>query len=309
MGLTFNVSERQLRFFEHPKPLLQRFGADFFRAAPACPGVYIMSGEGGRVLYVGQSKNLRSRLATYKNAHPDHVSRKIIRLVHAVRQIVWEECATTMLAQVRENELLRTHRPKFNVVNTYPKAYCFVGVKLQGAELFLSLTTDECSPENFYGAFKRGSVYGYAALLRLLWAALHQPNSPYDFPRPLLSQRPPREFQFQLERAPSALSLPGLMNSLTDFFEGTSSHLIDWLGAAFPASERLSRFHETMQLADLETLTNFYSFGPQRNLELKKLHGIESRLIPQDQLDDLLAKAREAKRSAQQTALVSTPVS
>lgn len=107
---------RQLRLFKHPKPLLERFGVEFFRSLPARPGVYIMSGETGRVLYVGQSKNLRLRMGAYRNANPAHLSRKVIRLVHAVRKIDWEECASPALACVRENELLRAHRPKFNSV-------------------------------------------------------------------------------------------------------------------------------------------------------------------------------------------------
>src|SRR5947208_1528018 len=111
---------QQLRFFKRPKPLLDRFGAEFFRSLPSKPGVYIMSGEAGRVLYVGQSKNLRVRLGTYRNANPCHISRKTIRLVHAVRKIDWEECPTPALACVRENQLLRAHRPKFNSMNTYP---------------------------------------------------------------------------------------------------------------------------------------------------------------------------------------------
>ncbi len=115
-----SMSARQLRLFKHSQPLLERLGAEFFRSIPTRPGVYIMSGEMGRVLYVGQSKNLRHRLATYKNANPDHVPRKVIRLVHAVRKIDWEECATANFARLRENELLRAHRPKFNSMNTYP---------------------------------------------------------------------------------------------------------------------------------------------------------------------------------------------
>src|SRR4051794_33308133 len=117
---------QQLQLLEVPKPLVGRFGEDFFRAAPRCPGVYIMTGPNERVLYIGQSKNLRVRLASYKNARPDRASRKTIRLVRQVQSIVWETCQDPEAAQLRENELLRLHRPKFNKVNTYPKAYTFI---------------------------------------------------------------------------------------------------------------------------------------------------------------------------------------
>src|SRR5947208_7663079 len=76
---------KQVNLFPAVKPLCERFGAEFFRSAPRLPGVYIMTGESERVLYIGQSKNLRHRLGSYKNARRDRVARKIVRLVHEVR--------------------------------------------------------------------------------------------------------------------------------------------------------------------------------------------------------------------------------
>src|SRR3954464_3848013 len=101
------VPERQLHLFDPPKPLVQRLGEDFFRAAPRAPGVYIMTGPNERVLYIGQSGNLRARLASYKNARPDRSPRKVVRLVRQVKSIVWERCENTEAARLRENELLR----------------------------------------------------------------------------------------------------------------------------------------------------------------------------------------------------------
>src|SRR5687768_578969 len=149
-----NMPERQLRLFEHPKPLLTRLGAEFFKSVPACPGVYLMFGDANRLLYVGQSSNLRARLGTYKNANPDHVPRKVLRLVHSVAAIKLEPCETALAARLRENELLRTHRPRFNRMHTWPKAYWFVGCESDGSLLRLWLTTDAEPASNLYGAFK-----------------------------------------------------------------------------------------------------------------------------------------------------------
>ena len=67
------MPDLQLQLFDEPKPLLDRFGDGLFRAAPRRPGVYVMTGADGRVLYIGQSGNLRQRLASYKNARPGRV--------------------------------------------------------------------------------------------------------------------------------------------------------------------------------------------------------------------------------------------
>ena len=115
---------RQLRLFAPPKPLTERFGAEFFRAIPAVPGVYRMFDGEGRIIYIGQSQNLRDRLNSYRHVHPERDSRKTVRLVHEVRRIEWEICDSPASARLRENELLRTLRPRFNRVNVWPWA-CF----------------------------------------------------------------------------------------------------------------------------------------------------------------------------------------
>src|SRR3954464_5704812 len=107
------MTEQQLHLFAAPRPLLERLGADFFSSVPSEPGVYVMTGADQRVLYIGQSGNLRARLGSYKNAKPDRAPRKVIRLIHQVRAITWEKCETPQAARLRENELLRLHRPRF----------------------------------------------------------------------------------------------------------------------------------------------------------------------------------------------------
>ena len=111
----------QLRLFPAPKPLVERLGVEFFRRVPDAPGVYLMADDYERLLYIGKAKNLRARLNYYRHVRPERASRKVVRLVHAVRSIVYEVCACQNSALLRENELLRLHKPKFNVMNTRPE--------------------------------------------------------------------------------------------------------------------------------------------------------------------------------------------
>ena len=99
---------QQLRLLPAPRPLTERFGAAFFRGIPRVPGVYRMFDEAGVLLYVGQSRDLRDRLNSYRHVHPDRDSRKTVRLVHLVRRVEWEVCETAVGAVLWENELLRT---------------------------------------------------------------------------------------------------------------------------------------------------------------------------------------------------------
>ena len=104
----------QLWLFEPPKPLVERFGDDFFAALPTGPGVYFFCGASEGVLYVGKARNLRKRLANYRVANPERMPRRIVRLLHQVRRIEWDECPTEEAARHREELLICVLAPKFN---------------------------------------------------------------------------------------------------------------------------------------------------------------------------------------------------
>ena len=254
------MPERQLRLFEHPKPLLTRLGADFFKSVPKSPGVYLMFNDADRLLYVGQSSNLRVRLGSYKNANPNHVPRKVLRLVHSVARINIEPCETPLAARLRENELLRTRRPRFNRMNTWPKAYWFVGCREEGNRLHLWLTLQPENPENLFGAFKANTRAAFGALLRMLG-------------QPASLANPPRSVELARR------------DDIREFLSGSSDRL---LAKAQPVDQSL--FAQSLFAHDLDLLTRFYHAGPVRNRRICAQHNLC--LIPQDQVDDLLLTVR-----------------
>lgn len=104
----------QLWLFPPPRPLVERLGREFFRNLPAQPGVYLMCGAEGGVLYVGRAKNLRKRLTSYRVANAERMSRRMIRLLHCVRRIEFDVCADEHAAQRREEMLICVLQPQFN---------------------------------------------------------------------------------------------------------------------------------------------------------------------------------------------------
>jgi predicted GIY-YIG superfamily endonuclease len=284
------MSARQLHLFAPPRPLVQRLGEAFFRAVPREPGVYIMTGRDGLVLYIGQSQNLRQRLASYKNARPDRAPRKVIRLVRAVESITWETCGSAEGARLRENELLRLHRPRFNRLNTWPQAYSFIRLKYDEMALELGRTCEVATPGRLYGAFKAHVTAGYGALLRLTWAAWHQPASPHDFPAQLLGSKPPCNYRFEWNLNPAPWSPDSFLCCLQGFLTGKSDSLVQLLTETVPARDDLSPFQRDFQAKDLEILSQFYQHGPRRNFELSQRYDLPTPLIFQDELDDLLVE-------------------
>lgn len=104
----------QLWLFPPPRPLVERLGADFFRGLPERPGVYLMCGREEGVLYVGRAKNLRRRLTSYRVANPERLPRRLVRLLHRVTRIEFDECASEAAARAREELLICVLAPRFN---------------------------------------------------------------------------------------------------------------------------------------------------------------------------------------------------
>jgi excinuclease UvrABC nuclease subunit len=279
------VKALQLRLFPAPKPLLDRLGADFFKRIPRQPGVYLMSGENERLLYIGKANNLRQRLSSYKNAHPERCSRKTIRLVHQVRMITWELCSCGRTALLRENQLLRLHKPKFNVQNTRPEHYLFIGLKLSETALSLRLTKEPIpeSGERLFGAFKGlGRVrFACAALFRFLWCIEHQPVSLYELPMGLSGEKPFAHFSAKFQR----IDPRRLFESVQEFLAGADDSLLSLFAGEPALSAVLRNSHEQ----DLESLRAFFEFGPARNRKLgREESDVDAGIIAQRDLDDLL---------------------
>lgn len=79
---------------------------------PSQPGCYLMKDSGGRILYVGKSINLRSRLRSYFTGRPDR--RKLQLLVREIAEIEVVLVHTEAESFLLENNLIKIHKPPCN---------------------------------------------------------------------------------------------------------------------------------------------------------------------------------------------------
>lgn len=94
---------------------------------PTQPGCYIYRDEQGHVLYVGKAVVLRNRVRSYFQASAKHGPR-IARLVTKVRDIEWIVVDTEIEALVLECNLIKQHRPPFNVRMRDDKSYPYITI-------------------------------------------------------------------------------------------------------------------------------------------------------------------------------------
>ena len=82
---------------------------------PDQPGVYLMKDHSGQVLYIGKAKNLRVRLKQYYAESGD--SREMVPYLTAqVEAIDTIVALTEKDALILENNLIKRHKPKYNVL-------------------------------------------------------------------------------------------------------------------------------------------------------------------------------------------------
>ena len=288
--------QEQLSLFDGAEnPLEKRLGTDFFDELPKEPGVYRMYGGSGKLLYVGKAKNLRNRLFTYRRVKSDHRSRKTRKLVSMIRSIDYEVCASEQEALLKENALIRQHRPEFNRAKKSPETYYFLtlepGNEIYKFQLSMSRPEDEERLRHTYGAFKghRTVRMGSGALLRQLYLLENEVRMPFDFPSALMKNLTPLEYE--LSHSSEALSDETLRSSLRDFLAGDSLGFIERLVAVVTERDLLGDYIGRLILKDCESLRRFFDYCLSRNRELEELLGLPSRLIPQHKLDDYLIRA------------------
>lgn len=80
---------------------------------PTSPGVYYMTDQKGKVLYVGKAKSLSQRVSSYFTAIEAHPPR-LRQLISKVRQVVWDETSTELHALVLESRKIKEIDPPFN---------------------------------------------------------------------------------------------------------------------------------------------------------------------------------------------------
>ena len=99
------------------------------RQLPAAPGVYLMKGSDGRVLYVGKADLLRNRVRSYFADAAQHEPR-IERMVAEVADVEYIVTDTVSEAFLLECNLIKEHRPRFNIRLRDDKSYPFVKITL-----------------------------------------------------------------------------------------------------------------------------------------------------------------------------------
>jgi len=268
----------------------RKFGADFVRELPAGPAVYLFKDGAGRVLYAGKAKDVRRRLAGYRNAGRRKAHRKMRKLVREAASIEVRPQPTERAALELENELIRTLRPRYNVDGAYSFLYPAVGLGRGEAGTLLAFTTRPEAWEPlglaWYGCFRsrlraREAFDAWTALL----SELGHPEPP---------ARLPRVPRFRGSRLLALRQLPReLVEASGAYWAGASRRLLPTLAMQL-LEKPAARAHAADVQDHLHTLDAFYASDTGRLREAQLAAGRPPGFVPREERDLLFIAARAA---------------
>lgn len=92
---------------------------------PLNPGVYMMKDKNGEIIYIGKAKNLKNRVSSYfTGTH----NTKTMELVKNIENIDFFICNTELEAFILENNLIKKHKPKYNILLKDQKTYPYLKI-------------------------------------------------------------------------------------------------------------------------------------------------------------------------------------
>lgn len=96
--------------------------ADKLSSLPTSAGIYVYKDDRARIIYVGKAKNLRNRIKQYfqSSRNQDEKTRRLVKLIADLEFIVVD---SEVEALVLESNLIKKHKPRFNVMLKDDKQY------------------------------------------------------------------------------------------------------------------------------------------------------------------------------------------
>jgi len=248
---------------------------------PTKPGCYLMKNADGKIIYIGKAINLKNRVRSYFHADSSH-DNKTRRLVREITDIEWIIVGSELEALILEMNLIKKHRPKYNVRLKDDKRYPYI--KVHWAEPFPKVTVTRQMADDgsrYFGPYTSAwAVYQTLDVLRKIF-----PYLTCDREITGSDKRACLYFDIKLCTAPcigaaTQAEYRQMIADLMDFLSGHSEDIVKRLEQEMQKASEEMRFEKAAAVRD----------------QLKAIHNIIERqriVFAADYLDsDVLAMAR-----------------
>ena len=221
-------------------------------ALPLLPGVYIMHGKDGGIIYIGKSKALKNRVSQYfgsQNNHPE----KVRRMVDNVDDFEYIITDSEFEALILECSLIKQHTPKYNILLKDDKGYSYIRVG-SGDWGKLSYVLQKADDGAAYiGPYK--SSYYVKSAVEEANKIFMLPTCSRQFPRDFRKGRPCLNYHIRQCMAPCTgrVKLSDYRESLSqalDFLKGGSSNSVKKLTEQMEEAAENLEFERAARIRD-----------------------------------------------------------
>ncbi len=218
---------------------------------PTCPGCYLMKSE-GRIIYVGKAVNLKNRVSQYFHASREHTV-KVRAMVEHIDDFDIVLCDTNLEALILECNLIKLHRPQYNILLKDDKHYPYLRIDVAQdyprVELVRRVQKDKA---RYFGPYMGAT--GVREVLDVL-RGLFPLRTCSQVIRPGMHKRPCLHHQVGECLAPCAgLTTPEeygkVVQEVIDFLGGKSEAVVDRLTREMTQAAREMRFEQAAMLRD-----------------------------------------------------------
>src|SRR3989344_7131238 len=120
---------------------------------PKKSGVYFFKNKKREILYIGKAADLRNRLRSYFSKGIKDV--RILGMLKNATGVSWQKTDSEIEALILESQLIKKHRPMFNILMRDDKQYFYVAfTKEKFPKIFISHQQKDIGPFTDGGALK-----------------------------------------------------------------------------------------------------------------------------------------------------------
>jgi excinuclease ABC subunit C len=221
----------------------------FLKNLTSRPGIYQMFSESKEIIYVGKAKNLKKRVSSYFQKQ-DHTPKTKV-MVKQIRDIQVVVTGSENEALILENQLIKQHKPRYNVIFRDDKTYPYIYLSDEKFPRLSIHRGRQSKKGHYFGPFTGSSSARYSiSLMQKLFAIRQCENSVFNFrSRPCL--------QYQIKRCSgSCVGKISQEDYLKDvelvklFYQGKNQTVLDELTQRMEKASEDLAFEKAAELRD-----------------------------------------------------------
>jgi excinuclease ABC subunit C len=246
LNLTVTISSSSVPLYKNPERLENRLGE-----IPPEPGVYLMRDGSDRIIYIGKSRKLRSRVRSYFRDSTNKTER-INTMVKLVTEIEFIVTDTEAEALALEANLIKQHQPYFNVLLKDDKKYPYLCITWSEEYPRIYITRKRQlgnGKDKYYGP------YTDSGLLREILHLSKRIFTLRQRPQPLFKDRPC--LNYDIGRCPgvcqkliSPEEYRQIVQKVAMVFQGRTQELIDILTEQMQVAAEALNFESAARIRD-----------------------------------------------------------